>query len=156
MIDCFRKEACKTTSSNSAQSWTLRAIGPKWSIDVASDTAPEYGTRLKVGFRPTMPHQDAGTRIEPPWSPPIAMSTSRVDTCSEYTIRSMVKHIKADDTGIRPHLIFKHFIIIMEFWLLENYTRHYWHQTNGKFKYSDIRSKLMKLINIERSDTIIQ
>ena len=68
------------TSSRSAQSVTVRVIGPKWSHDISIGTAPVYGTRPHVGFSPTMPHQDAGILIEPPWSPPIAPSTSPVAT----------------------------------------------------------------------------
>jgi hypothetical protein len=37
---------------------------------------PVYGTRPVVGLRPTMPLQQHGRRIEPPWSPPIPRSTS--------------------------------------------------------------------------------
>ena len=38
--------------------------------------APVYGTRPQVGFKPTDPFQHDGIRMDPPWSPPIAMSTS--------------------------------------------------------------------------------
>ena len=37
---------------------------------------PVYGTRPWVAFMPTMPQYDAGMRIDPPWSPPMARSTS--------------------------------------------------------------------------------
>ena len=43
---------------------------------------PVYGTRPWVGLSPTMPHMDAGMRIEPPWSPPIAISTSPAATAA--------------------------------------------------------------------------
>src|SRR5574342_830538 len=32
-------------------------------------------TRMREGFKPTPPHQDAGIRIEPPMSEPCAMGT---------------------------------------------------------------------------------
>src|SRR6478752_2170366 len=38
--------------------------------------APVYGTRPWVGLCPTVPHHELGMRTEPPWSPPIARSTS--------------------------------------------------------------------------------
>ena len=44
------------------------------------DTAPVYGTRPNVGFSPYRPQCAAGMRIEPAWSPAIAMSTSRAAT----------------------------------------------------------------------------
>ena len=37
---------------------------------------PVYGTNPYVGLCPTTPHHAAGMRIEPPWSPPIAMGIS--------------------------------------------------------------------------------
>src|SRR5687768_15208086 len=37
---------------------------------------PVMGTRPQVGLRPYTPHQQEGVRIEPPWSPPRAISTS--------------------------------------------------------------------------------
>ena len=63
------------TSNIRAQSWTVRAIGPRWSSVGSIDIAPVYGTRPQVGFKPTDPFQHDGIRMEPPWSPPIAMST---------------------------------------------------------------------------------
>jgi hypothetical protein len=32
-------------------------------------------TRMREGFKPTPPHQEAGMRIEPPMSEPCAMGT---------------------------------------------------------------------------------
>ncbi len=47
---------------------------------ISSSPMPVYGTSPKVGFSPTMPQWLAGMRIEPAWSPPIAMSTSPAAT----------------------------------------------------------------------------
>src|ERR687898_830306 len=41
---------------------------------------PVIGTSPQVGFSPYTPHQQDGVRIEPPWSPPSAMSTSPAAT----------------------------------------------------------------------------
>src|SRR6267142_976116 len=41
---------------------------------------PVIGTRPQVGFNPQTPHQAEGVRMEPPWSPPSAISTSPVAT----------------------------------------------------------------------------
>src|SRR5216683_1191676 len=41
---------------------------------------PVIGTSPQLGLRPQTPHQHDGVRIEPPWSPPSAMSTSPVAT----------------------------------------------------------------------------
>src|SRR5262245_21128101 len=41
---------------------------------------PVYGTSPCVGYMPTAPQNEAGTRIEPPWSQPIARSTSHPAT----------------------------------------------------------------------------
>src|SRR5690554_3576348 len=38
--------------------------------------APVYGTRPYVGLCPTMPQNDAGMRMDPAWSAPMAMSTA--------------------------------------------------------------------------------
>ena len=54
------------TSSNKAQSVTVRAIGPRWSHVISMGTPPVYGTSPHVGFRPTMPHHEDGMRIDPP------------------------------------------------------------------------------------------
>ena len=42
--------------------------------------APVYGTSPKLALMPTTPDQPLGMRTEPPWSPPMAMSTSPVAT----------------------------------------------------------------------------
>ena len=54
---------------------TERAIGPQWSSVGQSGLIPARLTRPKVGFSPTMPHTDAGQRIEPPVSVPGASAT---------------------------------------------------------------------------------
>src|SRR5579883_854160 len=41
---------------------------------------PVIGTSPQVGLRPYTPHQADGVRIEPPWSPPSAISTSPAAT----------------------------------------------------------------------------
>jgi hypothetical protein len=63
------------TSSWSAHSATVRAIGPQWSRVGQSMRIPARLTRPNVGLRPTMPQHDAGQRIEPPVSVPGAAAT---------------------------------------------------------------------------------
>src|ERR1700677_2947921 len=41
---------------------------------------PVYGTSPHVGFIPYTPQYDEGIRIDPPWSPPSAISTSPAAT----------------------------------------------------------------------------
>src|SRR5260370_35705482 len=60
------------TGRRSAASRTERAIGPAWSSDHARGIAPRRLVRPYVGFRPTTPQSDAGIRIDPPVSLPIA------------------------------------------------------------------------------------
>src|SRR5579864_6046816 len=55
-------------------------MGPVWSTKISIGMMPVYGTSPHVGFIPYTPQYDAGIRIEPPWSPPIAMSTSPAAT----------------------------------------------------------------------------
>ena len=59
-----------------SHSSTVRAIGPAWSKLGASGKQPSSGTRPQVGLKPTIPHQAAGMRIEPPESVPSATSAS--------------------------------------------------------------------------------
>ena len=49
-----------------AQSVTVLVIGPMVSKLDSIDHVPVQGTNPKVGFRPTIPHQLAGARMEPP------------------------------------------------------------------------------------------
>src|SRR6188472_2596346 len=60
-------------SKVSAASATLALIGPTVSSVAESGKTPAPGTRPRVGFRPTTPHQAAGLRIEPPVSVPSAV-----------------------------------------------------------------------------------
>src|ERR1700754_1246231 len=64
------------TPSISAASATVRVIGPMWSIVCSIEIAPVYGTRPWVGLCPTIPLKDAGMRIDPAWSLPVAKSTA--------------------------------------------------------------------------------
>jgi hypothetical protein len=53
---------------------------------------PVYGTKPYVGFKPTIPHQLAGIRMEPPWSPPIATSTTFLATFMEESLETRMYH----------------------------------------------------------------
>ena len=55
-----------------ATSRTVAPMGPEWQADVAHR---RFGMRECVGFRPTVPVNDAGIRMEPPPSLPRAMGT---------------------------------------------------------------------------------
>src|SRR5262245_28321372 len=59
-----------------ARSPTRRAIGPTQSSVSASGNTPERETRPHVGFRPAIPHQNDGRRIEPAVSLPSAPKQS--------------------------------------------------------------------------------
>src|SRR3954469_17959987 len=72
---------CKT----SAASRTLRAIGPTWSLDHDSGITPRSGTSPYVGMKPTSPHSDAGSRIEP-----------------AVSLASAAKHIPAPTAAAEP------------------------------------------------------
>ncbi len=60
------------TASSTAQQATVAANGPTESSEVESGNAPLVGTRCAVGLNPTMPHNAAGMRHEPPVSVPSA------------------------------------------------------------------------------------
>src|SRR4051794_36842016 len=60
------------TSCSSAASITVRAHGPAWSRLLENATRPNRLTPPYVGFTPTVPVTEAGCRIEPPVSVPIA------------------------------------------------------------------------------------
>ena len=62
-----------TTFSNSAQSATVRASGPSWQKRSRLNGGP-VGTRPCGGLNPTTPLIDAGMRIDPPMSDPLASS----------------------------------------------------------------------------------
>ncbi len=57
-----------------ATSATVVPIGPTVSKEGQSGNTPSTGIRPQLGFRPTTPQHDAGSRIEQPVSVPIPMS----------------------------------------------------------------------------------
>src|SRR5213593_1602735 len=59
-----------------AQSSTVQAMGPTWSSVNEFGMTPARLTRPALGMRPAMPQKDAGPRIEPPVSEPIAQGAS--------------------------------------------------------------------------------
>src|SRR5205085_8476924 len=69
-----RRSGPATTSSSSAVSATVRAIGPVCASEPqdGGENPGERGTSPKVGFSPTTPQNDDGTRIDPTPSVPIA------------------------------------------------------------------------------------
>ena len=72
-----------TTSSASAISGNVRAIGPRverWPHVGGSSSPP--GTTPCVGLNPQMPHTSDGMRIEPPPSEPVARVTIALDTAT--------------------------------------------------------------------------
>ena len=62
-----------STFSNSAESATVRASGPQWQY-WSRLNGGSTGTRPNGGLKPTTPLNDAGMRIEPPMSEPLASS----------------------------------------------------------------------------------
>src|SRR5271165_2455382 len=58
--------------NDTAASRTVFAIGPMWSMVHPSGITPRLLIRPKVGFRPVTPQKDAGMRIDPPVSVPVA------------------------------------------------------------------------------------
>ena len=64
-----------STAWASAQSATVRAIGPTVSKLAASGNTPSTGTVPWAGLRPTTPQAAAGMRIDPPVSVPSASGT---------------------------------------------------------------------------------
>src|SRR5689334_5985863 len=65
-----------------AQSSTLRAKGPGVSRVGDSGITPWVLMRPMVAFNPVMPHQEAGTRTEPPVSVPMAHGAMRAATAT--------------------------------------------------------------------------
>src|SRR5690242_732602 len=65
-----------------AQSSTVLVIGPTLSNVELMGTTPRRLTRPVVGLRPTTPSTDAGQRIEPPPSVPMAPNAERTDTAT--------------------------------------------------------------------------
>jgi len=70
------------TSSSSAQSSTLRAIGPGVSSVPLSGSTPYVDIRPIVVFSPVIPHHAAGMRTDPPVSVPIAHGAIRAPTAT--------------------------------------------------------------------------
>ena len=64
-----------STACASAQSATVRAIGPTVSKLGASGNTPSSGIDPCAGLSPTTPHAAAGIRTEPPVSVPSASGT---------------------------------------------------------------------------------
>src|SRR3954451_12724249 len=60
-----------STFSNSAVSATVRASGPQWQCGSRLNGG-STGTRPYGGLKPTTPLNDAGSRIEPAMSEPVA------------------------------------------------------------------------------------
>src|SRR5579884_4323574 len=60
------------TSSRSALSATVRASGPYVLSPSHPSSAGRMETRPRVGFIPTSPQHEAGMRIDPPPSEPVA------------------------------------------------------------------------------------
>ena len=64
----------------SAQAWADLANGPKESSDHDNGAQSDFVTSPCVGLCPMTPHKDAGIRIDPPVSEPMAMETCPVAT----------------------------------------------------------------------------
>ena len=69
-------------ASTMPQSSAVRAIGPSLSSVQHSAIAPCRLTRPYVGRKPVTPQKDAGVRIEPEVSEPIANGTSPAATAA--------------------------------------------------------------------------
>src|SRR5437879_3170239 len=63
------------TWSINAVSAAVRAMGPAWSRLQLSGMIPARLMRPYVGLSPTMPQNEAGLRMEPPVSLPVASGT---------------------------------------------------------------------------------
>ena len=70
------------TSSRSAASATVCAIGPGESCDPLIGTICSRGTDPTVGLMPTQPFTDAGQMIEPSVSEPTAICTKSAATAA--------------------------------------------------------------------------
>src|SRR5579864_6462312 len=73
----------RIASRTSAQSSTLRQIGPSLSMVHESAIAPVRGTRPKVGRNPVAPHRVDGDEMEPNVSLPIEKPTSPADVAHD-------------------------------------------------------------------------
>ena len=65
-----------------AVSFAVRAIGPNVSREADNGMVPKRLTRPEVGFKPVIPLQQDGKRIEPPVSDPMAPKISLEDTAA--------------------------------------------------------------------------
>ena len=65
-----------STSSASAHSSIVLAIGPAWSKTGASGKKPSSGTSPWLGLKPAVPQAKEGMRIEPPVSVPMLSAAS--------------------------------------------------------------------------------
>src|SRR5438552_679699 len=70
------------TASISAQSSTVNAIGPRCVIVNQPGHCGSRGTSPNVGLIPATPQNEAGIRIEPPPSVPIASGTRPAATAA--------------------------------------------------------------------------
>lgn len=61
---------------------TLDAIMPTVSSELANGINPYLDTRPYVGFRPTIPHNEAGNRTEPPVSDPRELGKNIPNVCT--------------------------------------------------------------------------
>ena len=75
-----------------AQSETRRVIGPTWSQLQLRSSTPARETRPYVGFSPAMPHIDAGMRMLPPVSVPIAPTTQPAATAAPEPLEEPPVH----------------------------------------------------------------
>src|SRR6266699_7206044 len=97
------------TSSRSAASATVRAIGPVWPNDAhdGGENPGDRGTSPKVGFKPTTPQNEDGTRIDPTPSVPIASGPHPAATAAAAPpldpplVRSLFQGLRVTpDTGL--------------------------------------------------------
>ena len=83
-VPCFERRRVRTSARRGMRQRRIRTAcsGPTRSSDQLSASAPARLTRPYVGFTPTRPHCDAGIRIEPPVSDPIAPITAPAATAA--------------------------------------------------------------------------
>ena len=58
------------------------AIGPDWSNEDAKAIMPKRDAKPYVGLRPERPHKDAGCRMDPPVSVPVAAAHNLAATAA--------------------------------------------------------------------------